>query len=322
MFYIKQRKEVDTVATLAEALINDAADLGKVNTMYQDSPFVRELPGLIQRVSSEHLNQGVSLNQSIAKVASENNYTDEQIQRICEESNNQVYMAKYASYKGSLERDVKFELATVDKVKEIRDGKMEKRASFIAADSPLDRLDGSVYDIAPEKDVSINKIAAEKAVRLMNKLASEKTSLSNSITEDVNCIAQTLISQEMLGNSANEVFRNLCKYAGLSEGMMDVCKMAVEENIGRLKEAHQLPESFNIELLKFQRDKNFSVGNYGFAKQASAPAFISIITENGTPVTEFDSLVKIASRASACAAELAKKQHLSNKVCSVFGNEG
>ena len=310
------------MATLAETLINDAADLGKVNTMYQDSPFVRELPSLIQRVSSEHLNRGVSLNESIAKIASENDYTDEQIQRICEESNNQVYMAKYASYKGNLERDVRFELATVSKVKEVRDGKMEKKASFIEADTPLDRLESTFFDIAPEKDVTIHKIAADKTVRLMNKLAAEKTALSNSITEDVNCIAQTLISQEMLGNSANEVFRNLCKFANLSEGMMDICKMAVEENIDRLKEARQLPESFNVELSKFQQDKNFSVGSYGFAKQASAPAFISIITENGTPVTEFDSLVKIASRATSCAAELAKKQDLANKIDSVFRNEG
>ena len=63
------------MATLAETLINDAADLGRVNTMYQDSPFVRELPGLIQQVSSSYLNNGVSLNESISKIASEKKYT-------------------------------------------------------------------------------------------------------------------------------------------------------------------------------------------------------------------------------------------------------
>ena len=306
------------MATLAETLINDAADLGRVNTMYQDSPFVRELPGLIQQVSSDYLNRGVSLNENIAKIAAERHYNDEQIQRICEETNNQVYMAKYASYKGNLERDVKFELASVNGVHSVGNDKMEKKASYLKADSPLDRLDGMCFDIAPEKDVTIEKIAADKVVRLMDKLASEESKYVNSATEDVNCVAQTLIEQEKLGNSADDVFRNLCKFADLSDGMMDLYKTAVEENIERMKEANYLPPSFDIELNKYQQDKNFSVGKFGFAKEASAPAFISIITENGTSMPDFDSLVKTASRANDCIEKLAKTQKMIRDIDHVF----
>ena len=306
------------MATLAETLINDAADLGRVNTMYQDSPFVRELPGIIQQVSSDYLNRGVSLNENIAKIASEHKYNDEQIQRICEETNNQVYMAKYASFKGNLERDVKFELASVNGVHSVGNNKMEKKASYIKAENPLDRLDGMNFDISPETDVTIEKIAAEKVVRLMNKLASEEKKYADSATEDINCVAQTLIEQEKLGNSADDVFRNLCKFADLSEGMMDLYKTAVEDNVDRMKEAHYLPPGFTIELNKYQQDKNYSVGEFGFAKEASAPSFISIITENGTSVPDFVTLVKTASRANACIEKLAEKQKLIRDVDKVF----
>lgn len=306
------------MATLAETLINDAADLGRVNTMYQDSPFVRELPGLIQQVSSDYLNRGIALNESIAKVASEHKYNDEQIQRICEEANNQVYMAKYASFKGNLERDVKFELASVPGVHSVGNGKMEKKASYVKADSPLGRLDDMCFDMTPEKEVGISKIAADKVVRLMDKVAAEENKYSDSVIEDVNCVAQTLIEQEKMGNSADGVFRNLCKFANLTEGMMNLYKTAVEQNIERMKHANYLPPSFDIQLNKYQQDKSYSVGEFGFAKQASAPAFISVITENGTPVSDFDTLVKTASRANDCMIKLAEKQRLKRELDKVF----
>lgn len=306
------------MATLAETLINDAADLGRVNTMYQDSSFVRELPGLIQKVSSDYLNRGVALNDSISKIASEHKYNDEQIQRICEEANNQVYMAKYASFKGNLERDVKFELASVAGVHSVGNDKMEKKASYTKADSPLDKLDGMCFDMSPESDVTISKIAADKVVRLMDKVAAEESKYANSVTEDVNCIAQTLIEQEKMGNSADGVFRNLCKFAGLTDGMMNLYKTAVEQNIERMKQANYLPPSFDIQLNKYQQDKNYSVGEFGFAKQASAPAFISVITENGTSVRDFDTMVKTASRVNDCMVKLAEKQKLKRELEKVF----
>lgn len=306
------------MATLAETLINDAADLGRVNTMYQDSPFVRELPGLIQQVSSSYLNNGVSLNESISKIASEKKYNDEQIQRICEEANNQVYMAKYASFKGNLERDVKFELASVKGVRSVGNGNMEKKASYTPAESPLDRLDNMCFDMTPESDVKIEKIAADKVVRLMDKLAREEEKYANSVTEDVTCVAQTLIEQEKLGNSADEVFRSLCKQANLTDGMMNLYKKAVCENIERMKQANYLPPSFKIELNKYQQDKNFSVGEFGFAKEASATPFISIITENGTSVSEFSDLVKIASRVNSCMVKLAERQNKIKEIDHVF----
>ena len=92
----------------------------------------------------------------------------------------------------------------------------------------------------------------------------------------------------------------------------------MENNIDRMKEAHYLPSSFNIRLNKYQQDKNYSVGEFGFAKEASAPSFISIITENGTSVPDFETLVKTASRANTCVEKLAEKQKLIRSVDKVF----
>lgn len=307
------------MATLAETLINDAADLGKINVMYQDSPFVKELPVVVQKVASAYMQKDVPLNQSIAKIAKSHDYTDDQLQRICEESNNQVYMAKYAAYKGSPERDVSFELASVRRVKEIRDGKLEKKASFLNADMGIDHLDKYAFSVSPEEEVSLHKITAQKATSALTKLETEQHKYANSATEDMNCIAQVLIEQEKLGNDADAIFGHLCKTASFSEPMMDLCKQAVEDNLQRMRKQNYVPSTFSLTLNKFQEKSAFSLGEYSFAKEASAPKFSSMVTENGTAVKSIYDAEKIANRFCTVFEKLASVQKVLSGAKRAFG---
>ena len=308
--------------TLAEVLINEAADLGKANTMYQSSPFVAELPSMIQRATSEFMHRDVPLNQTIAKIASENKCTDEQIQRICEESNNQVYMAKYAAFKGQLNRDVKFDLASVPGVKACMNEKtaMEKTASVKGEKGII--IDKNSFSIGADERSSMSKIAADKVTALFEKLSAENQKYANSVTEDMTVIAQTFIEQARLGKDVQPVFAHMCKEAGWSEGMMNMCKDAVSHNISVLQAEDVVSNEFSVDLVNYKTNDDFGVGDYGFRKTASTIDFAPIITRGGDIVSDIDALVKVASHVVDVTSKLVPVQNRLHELEKVFGLRG
>ena len=305
--------------TLAEVLINEAADLGKINTMHQDSQFVAELPGMIQKVASDFMRYNTPLNQSIAKIAADNNYTDEQIQRICEESNNQVYMAKYAAFKGNPERDVRFDLASTAGVRSLMHEKtaMEKTASV--RKSNFEYVDKNAFSLSAAAETPMHKIAANKASALINKLDKENRKYANSLTEDMTKIAQTLISQTLLGNDPQPIFTHMCKEAQWSDGMMDICREAVTHNVACMQNDGSVSSEFSIDLTNYKQGENFSVGSYGFQKEASFIEFSPIVTRGGAHIGGIDELVKIAEHAGEAAKILAPVQKRLASLTDVFG---
>ena len=307
--------------TLAEVLINEAADLGKINTLHQDSPFVTELPGMIQQVTCDFMRYNTPLNQSIAKIAADHQYTDDQIQRICEESNNQVYMAKYAAFKGNPEKDVRFDLASVAGVRALMHEKtaMEKTASENS--SAFEYIDNNMFALAAANSTPMHKIAANKASAVIGKLRAENTKYANSLTEDMTKIAQTLVSEAILGNDPQPIFAYMCKEAGWTDGLMDICKGAVSHNLDCMKKEGFVSEDFTIDLVNHKRSENYGVGIYGFQKEASFVAFSPIVTRGGAHMPDIGSLVKVAENAVETLQVLAPVQKKLSSMTSIFGLE-
>ena len=305
--------------TLAEVLINEAADLGKINTMHQDSQFVTELPSMIQRVTSDFMRYNTPLSQSIAKIAADNQYTDDQIQRICEESNNQVYMAKYASFKGNPERDVRFDLASVASVRALMHEKtaMEKTAS--TQKSSFEYLDKNAFSLSAAASTPMSKIAANKASALIGKLGKENKKYADSVTEDMTKIAQTLISEAMLGNDPQPIFAHMCKEAQWTDGLMNLCKEAVSHNVACMRSDGAIGEVFSVDLVNYKKGEDFGVGNYGFQKEASFIEFSPIVTRGGASVRDIDALIKIAEHVSETVRVLAPIQERLKTISGVFG---
>lgn len=311
------------MATLAETLINDAADLGKVNTLHQDSPFVRELPGMIQKVASDYMKHSVELNDSIYKIAKEKSLTDEQVQRLVEESNNQVYMAKYASLKGSRNREVQFNLADGKEIKARLRGesKMEKKASADTNDTAV--FQGGTFmkcaSFAPEKKSSIGKIVARKAVAIMDDLNSSITKCASEIAEGFSTIAQSIILQEHFHKNGQDIFNNICKKAAWDDSCMNLCISAVENSERYMKSSHEINSDMDVSLAKYQKTASYDMGRHSFNKEASFVEFSPIITPDGVSISNLDSLVKIACEVKDKMAEMSKTQSKLKYVEDGFG---
>lgn len=305
-------KGSENMATLAETLVNAAADLGKVNTLYQDSPFVRELPTMIQKVASDCVRNGVDLNDSIYEIAKEKNLNEHQIQRLAEESNNQVYMAKYAAMKGNKDRDVKFKLADPRAIKAKLDGKgLEKKASVnVREDAALFQpyYANKYVSLAPEKKTSIAKIAAHKAMTTINTLESGINKIAGEIAEGLSTISQSLILQENFNKNAQQIFDSICKKASLDETCMDLCLESVKNNLDYMKQNREVNNSLDVSLNKYNKTASFDSGKYSFAKEASFIPFSKVRTSNGNTISEMDQLVKIACEVKEELSEMAKMQ--------------
>lgn len=305
--------------TLAEVLINEAADLGKINTMHQDSPFVAELPGMIQKVTSEFMHRNTPLNDTIAKIAADNSYTDDQIQRICEESNNQVYMAKYAAFKGNPERDVRFDLASVAGVRALLDKKNEMTKTASVNCGRFECVDNNSFALPSASNTPMHKIAANKASAVFAKLSEENRKYSGSLTEDMTKVAQTLISEALLGNDPQPIFSYMCKEAGWGDGLMSLCKDAIEHNISCMERDGAVSENFSLDIVNYKQSEDYGVGAYGFHKKASFIAFSPVVTRGGTSVRDIDGLVKIASNIKETVQILAPIQKKLSSLGDVFG---
>ena len=311
------------MATLAETLINDAADLGKVNTLHQDSPFVRELPGMIQKVASDYMKHNIDLNDSIYKIAREKDLTSEQVQRLVEESNNQVYMAKYASLKGNRNRDVQFKLADGKEIKARLKGehKMEKKASANGDD--IATFQNGTFmkyaSFAPEKSSSIKKIVAHKAVAIMDDLRNTTEKYASEISEGFSTIAQSLILQEYFNKNGQDVFTDICKKAEWDDSCMDLCIEAVDNSLKYMKSSNQVSKTMDMDIAKYQKTASYDMGKYSLNKEASFTKFSPVVTPDGVSVQNLDSLVKIACEIKDKMAEMSKTQSKLKYVEGGFG---
>jgi hypothetical protein len=311
------------MATLAETLINDAADLGKVNTLHQDSPFVRELPGMIQKVASDYMKHGIDLNESIYKVAQEKSLTDDQVQRLVEESNNQVYMAKYASLKGNRNREVQFKLADGKEIKARLKGehKMEKKASATEYDAAVFQSGTFMKcaSFAPEKKSSVEKIIANKVVSTMNDLKRSIEKYASEIGEGLTAIAQSVILQESLNKNGQDVFNDICKNASWDDSCMDLCISAVGNSLKYMKSAREISDALEVDLHKYQKTASYDMGKYSFNKEASYTKFSPVVTPDGVNVQSLDSLTKIACEVKDKMAEMSKTQSKLKYIEGGFG---
>jgi hypothetical protein len=106
------------MSTLLDALKNgDFGIGGKIASDFDDS-FANKVPVYRDAVVNDYFRYNTDLNQSIAKIAVKDNLNDDQIQRIIEEVNNQVYLIKYNQMKSSPDREVEFNLASLPQIKD------------------------------------------------------------------------------------------------------------------------------------------------------------------------------------------------------------
>lgn len=301
--------------TLLDAL-NDGLDIG-FKPQAQSNKFVSSLPGYIKTAVDNYVRYGKDLNDTIRSIAEKNKLNDDQIQRVVEGANNQVYLIIYEKGKGNLDREVKFELASLPKVKgrEISSEKLTKGTSK-AAGNLMDGLEKVASEEIPftvlqnSKTKMRNIDNTDTKLENLKKLATEYhevhkeiEKVAASVVSSFYDISDVLIQSHLTGYDHQAIYDYISKKASFDDSDKEMMKSAFEEKLDFLRKDRPsiyCPIEMSIDFYGKEITKEaFSLGDRSLSKTASEEIEpkVPVVTVNKKTAKSINDLIGLAEKA-------------------------
>ena len=287
--------------------------------------FKASLERYANSVSNDYVKHGTDMNESIAKIASRNHLNDEQIQRVVEESNNKVYLAKYAELKHSNERDVTFDRAEAEKVKTAsKDGVSDLSKIASSADEPLNAFNSTrnlTGALTPAAPTDIVKLAMEKLASELDKTAKKFDRAKVDFDAHIYKVAGMMIRYDRAGINTDMAFEEICRQNNFRTPMQQIIKEAAEDIIGEEVKAGKLDSDYRLNMSFVDLGAaapNYSLG--AFSKIASMnleekkQKQFPVMQIHGTLIKGLPDMVKYASIANDLFAEIQMAEKAYNDV--------
>lgn len=337
------------MATLLEALSDGSFDMQNKRDL--SSGFARELTSYRDKVVNDYVKHNMDLNKSIANLAKSKNFNDDQIQRVIEEVNNQVYLIEYSKLKEQPERNVTFDIAMLPKIKSIMDGSykepennngsnLQKTASECGSFEKIasDETQGDMRNLFNSYNVHScslrfetgedeSKIYLQKIAKNIVEEDARLEKMAKEMDNGLNSLGMAMIKYTQLGLDTNSIFNQMGKEAGLSDRDMELIKIATETRLENLKQTTPMPEGLKVDLnIEKVANEDFSLGKFSMVKTASASnRYVPTIIVDKVSIKGMNELVKLASDVSGVIDEyVTRKQNyelMLDKVASLdLGN--
>lgn len=332
--------------TLLEALSEGFDDITQRPAV---GDFARKLSVYTSSIVDEYMKFNIDLNKLIAKIAKRENLNDDQIQRIIEEVNNQVYLIKYNQMKNFPEREVVFDLASREAVKKEINGTaskdpttpehtashdedcgMEKKASWDddSGDS-LNAFNYSSYEfrrMAPDAERTKESINFQKIAQDIILIEESIEKCASNIAQDSYTIADAMVQYSMRGLDCQEVFDDLCKSAQCSIKDQTLIKTALDQRVNSLIEDRKLPSNYELKLEFVNTEKvanQYSLNELSFMKEASFAtksnqAVPVVVTDTGT-IRDINDLVSKIHSISRNSDEIKNNVEKKNELSKISG---
>lgn len=305
--------------SLLEALSDGSFDTTGLKAASGD--FTHKLDVYKRTIVDEYLKYNIDLNKSIAKIAKKDNLNDDQIQRIVEEVNNQVYLILYNRMHNSSDRNVEFDLASAKKIKDEISGKtspaveeetkaanfnygrtMEKTASWGNAGDKPNMFNHVSYDftgIGPDARRSKENIELEKTAYELQKVNTDIQKYTEKAASSAYIVADALIQYSRHGLDAQNIYEEICKTAQCNIVDQKMIQGAVQQKIAQLQECRKLPKEYSVKLNMVNTQKEaseFSLQQYSFMKEAAFSTAsnqnVPIVVTDETTIRSLNDLVK------------------------------
>ena len=261
--------------------------------------FKRNLDGFAASVAEGFLRMGKDMDESIAKIAEVNNLNDDQIQRVIEESNNKVYLSKYAQMKNENERDVKFTVAKMDNIKSKMLGNQDMIKS---ASENKERIDSfNCYNpyrtgsMGYEAEPDLAKMIAEKLAGDLSVANSNAKKAEKKLDSQIFKIAEMLIRYDRAGADIQDNYKTICKEAGLMAPEQKVLSMAINELIEQEKLAGTVNNNYELKLDYVdltESEPDYSIGLFSHINKQAG--YFPVMQIGDTVVKSVSDMVKMA----------------------------
>lgn len=305
------------MSSLFDSLISDKP----LDSVSGIDNFSSKLSSYKDKVVYDFVHYNVPLNDSISKIAKENNFTDDHIKRLVEESNNQTYLVKYAQLKDQKIRSVDFDVADFDVIKS-KIGTQEEMKKSASVSDGLNAFNYTPYEtgsMAEDVLPKMSKIASEKISDALNKSKKDFEDSKTSLSAKMLKFAETMISLDTHGAKAQEVFDSVCRELGVRKAIQDVMLAAVPEKLAFI---HNLPKDYSLNLKNCDVKKeipDFSIGKHTFLKEASVRDFPVIQLEDGSVIKNVSDVSNLAKEALTSFMETFEKESVYKSVCKKIG---
>lgn len=301
--------------TLLEALSDGSYDLNHKRDLSTD--FSKKLMKYRDEVVNDYYKYNISLNTLISKIAKRDGLNDEQIKRIIEEVNNQVYLIEYAKLKNENDRTVRFEVADISKIKlspskdsdskedgEKKDGEkvaMEKTASETSKANIFNGTSYKIGGIKIAESMTKEEYMFSKIASTVENKKAEVEKIAASLEKKAAILGDTLIHLKKFGSDPTEVLSVIAKQAELSENEIGLIKESAEDRVGIAKMKRIVNENFelgigDVTLTKTASEKfglgKFSKINNSIICECNIPM---MMVNDTTRVASIDDIVKMAS---------------------------
>ncbi len=315
--------------TLQDAIINSFGEgFDKQAEQFLNSNFLNNRQSWVNSVVNDFMKYNINPNESISKIAKTHSLNDEQIQRIIEETNVNIYLQKYAQTKGKSLRRVSFTLAdpaiiknsstnVTEKVATEADKNtrkenvkmMEKAASNSSPIKPIDfspkedefgnfltresSYEPSLWDKGNiEKNASI-LVKRKIEQKISNAKVSRKKQLNNTL-QKIAFIGDALIYHERAGCSAQDLLDKIAVDTDLNRyEEFPIIKYTINK-VAKLKNERFLPGNFYLSL-DYTKDKSddYSLGKHSLSKKANVND-VYIDVRHLPSGTDYEKLVSLA----------------------------
>lgn len=309
------------MATLLDALSDGSFDMQNKRDL--SSNFARNLTSLRDTIVNDYVKHKMDLNKSIANLAKSKNLNDDQIQRVIEEVNNQVYLIEYSKLKEEPERHVTFDIAMLPKIKKIMDGKFEeepkqqqekkasehhsfeKIASTEEFGDSLNMFNSNSTFKCPLKLESAedeSKIFLKKIAFEISEENQKLEKLGKNLDRELSTFGMALVKYAQLGHDTNKIITEVSKQANLNEMHTQLIKIATEKRTEDLKATTPISDDFCVELnIEKSASETFTLGK--FSKMAPNLIEIPTIISDNKSIAGINGLVKIANEIASISDE-------------------
>jgi len=282
---------------LIDELLSMGGSAGIEDSM--NSTFLKSKTTWVKEASEGCTKYNISPNETISKIAEVNKLNGDQIQRLVEETNVEIYLNKYAATKGQKVRRVEFELADAQKIAPVV--KTASTASTALTAPTGYAMSASAFDILEKVAsytgddnslfVGADKPAGLWANEAMTKTASvaikhklsekiaaanrEKSAQIGSILEKVANLANAIIYSERAEGGGQDLFNGLIAAVdgdvNVSTAVINKTAMMVED----MKHFGRVPSNFDVVLAAPVAKKAFTLGSHSLIKTAAEEYTVS-----------------------------------------------
>ena len=289
----------------------------------------------------KYYNFGININESISKIATSNNLTDEQISRIIEETNQEVYLTEYNKVKSQNERDVQFKIASLSEIRSRMDNCPKdqevavKMASCFSSEEFIKEASEKIEDtsfltkgnfgttaLTVEKPVELKQILVEKIAETVDSMNREIQIEAEEFVQEISEFGEALLKYAQYGYDMQDMFSNICMSGEIRKSAQIPIIKTITKRAEQMLEEKTFPSNIDYKLSMvdtLEKVAEVSLGKHSLnSKNEPKDILPSVLVSDKKIISNVKELINMASQIQSRHEMLKQKANKQKGLIDLF----